>query len=281
MRHLMVQEGHGFHSKQILLRIFFGLDTMREVLADVFFGSIIKRRHFFQSLHILLAAVIVISASACNNRRKELTSAYPADYRDRHPIALVDKDRSIDIFITSATGLDVRQKRDLRDFANDYRRGAKSSITLKVPADPKKPLPFEVKNTLRALWQTLASAGVQRGTVRVQYYRDQSGYPVSLPIRLSFTKLGAQVVSECGQWPTDIAGGDSLESWENRPYWNLGCSSQQILAAQVADPLDLVRGRQEERIDTVKRMTGVEKLRKGQDPSTQYRVQSTTTTNVQ
>lgn len=254
---------------------------MSAMLTVVFSNSASRRRYFFWSLHILIAAAIVVSTSACNNRRKELVSAYPTDYRDRHPIALVNKDRSIDIFITSANGLDARQKRDLRDFANDYRRSAKSSITLKVPADPKKPLSFEMKNTLRTLWQTLASAGVQRGTVRVQYYQDQSGYPVSLPIRLSFTKLGAQVVSQCGQWPGDLAGGDSLEGWENRPYWNHGCSSQQILAAQVADPLDLVRGRQEERIDTVKRMTGVEKLRKGQDPSTQYNVQSKTTTDVQ
>lgn len=248
------------------------------MVSDPFLYLIKKRRQVLRNLQVAALAVVAISLSACSTRQQQ--SSYPEEYRDRHPIALVDKDRSIDIFISTPRGLDARQQRDLRDFANDYRRGAKSSIVMKVPGDPGAPLSPEMKNTLRATWQTLASTGVRRGTVRVQYYKNKSGYDVSLPIQLSFTRLGAEVVRGCGQWPGDLAGGDSLDSWQNRQYWNFGCSSQQILAAQVADPIDLVRGRQEERIDTVKRMTGVEKLRKGQDPSTQYSIKSKTISDV-
>lgn len=240
-----------------------------------------KHRPVFRGLHILFAVAIGFSVSACGNKRTLAEPTYPMDYRERHPIALVNKDRSLDIFITSSNGLDMRQRRDLRDFANEYRHNAKSYITLKVPGDARKPLAPEVKNTLLAIWHVLASGGVRRGTVTVQYYQEQFGHPVSLPIRLSFVRLGAQVVSQCGLWPEDLEGGDSLNSLQNRPYWNLGCSSQQVLAAQVADPLDLVRGRQEGRIDTVKRMTGVEKLRKGQDPSTNFKAQSISTSDVQ
>lgn len=233
-----------------------------------------KRYQVLRSLRVVVLGVVFITLCACSTKQQQ--SSFPVDYRNRHPIALVNKDRSIDIFVSTPRGLDTRQQRDLREFASDYRRGAKSNIVMKVPGDAKKPFSPEMKSTLRATWQTLASTGVRRGTVSVQYYQNQSGYDVSLPIQLSFTRLGAEVVRGCGQWPEDLAGGDSLDSWENRQYWNFGCSSQQILAAQVADPVDLVRGRQEERIDTVKRMTGVAKLRKGEDPSTQYSVKAKT-----
>jgi pilus assembly protein CpaD len=46
---------------------------------------------------------------------------------------------------------------------------------------------------------------------------------------------------------------------------------QSTVAAQVADPLDLVRGRTEGRIDTVRRARDIQTLREGKDPSTTYR----------
>ena len=73
----------------------------------------------------------------------------------------------------------------------------------------------------------------------------------------------------------DLASGASLETWQNRPYWNLGCAYQANLAAQVADPIDLVRARPEDRLDTARRMNAIEKLRKGQDPTTVYKVNAT------
>ncbi len=52
----------------------------------------------------------------------------------------------------------------------------------------------------------------------------------------------------------------------NEPYWNFGCSSQATLAAQVADPIDLVRSRNEGRPDIAKRMGAITKIRDGRDP---------------
>ena len=93
----------------------------------------------------------------------------------------------------------------------------------------------------------------------------------SPPIRLTFASLQAGVAHACGQWPTDLGSSDFRFSSSNAPYWNLGCSSQATLAAQVADPIDLVRSRDEGRPDIVKRMGAITKIREGKDPSTQYR----------
>ena len=54
------------------------------------------------------------------------------------------------------------------------------------------------------------------------------------PIRLSYLRYVAEA-PECGQWPTNLA-----EDYRNLPYPNLGCAQQHNLAAQIANPADLL-----------------------------------------
>ncbi len=75
-----------------------------------------------------------------------------------------------------------------------------------------------------------------------------SSYPVdnpmlASPIRLVFQGLKARVADRCGQWPTDLASGGSIEGWKNEGYQNFGCATQSALAAQIDDPRDLVQAR--------------------------------------
>ena len=83
--------------------------------------------------------------------------------------------------------------------------------------------------------------------------------------------MQAKVGTRCGLWPQDLGVSNAKFNANNEPYWNLGCAMQSNVAAQVADPVDLVRGRSEGRVDTVRRMENIKKLRDGQDPSTSYR----------
>jgi pilus assembly protein CpaD len=66
--------------------------------------------------------------------------------------------------------------------------------------------------------------------------------------------MQAKVGGRCGLWPQDLGVSDPKFNAGNDPYWNLGCAMQSNVASQVADPLDLVRGRSEGRVDTVRRM---------------------------
>ena len=75
-------------------------------------------------------------------------------------------------------------------------------------------------------------------------------YPVAdanlaSPIRLTFASLQAALPHDCGQWPADTGVSSFKDGMTNESYWNFGCSSQATLAAQVADPIDLVRSRSE------------------------------------
>ena len=78
----------------------------------------------------------------------------------------------------------------------------------------------------------------------------------------------AKVKGPCGEWPDDLASGGSLDGWQNTTYWNFGCANQATLAAQIADPRDLVEPRGETPGDVETRMRAIQKVRQGADPGT-------------
>ena len=116
-------------------------------------------------------------------------------------------------------------------------------------------------------------AGGARGYLLISTY-PIANPSLASPIRLSFATVVAQLRSRCGQWPNDLASGSSTEGWENKPYWNFGCASQQMLAAQVADPRDLLSPTAETPADSKMRARGIEAIRQGKDPGTQWATQN-------
>jgi pilus assembly protein CpaD len=106
-----------------------------------------------------------------------------------------------------------------------------------------------------------------------------SSYPIAdprraAPIRLSYATVEAKTPSRCGQWPNDLASGSSLIGWENRPYWNLGCASQQMLAVQVADPRDFLGPAALSPPDPQMRGRAIDAVRAGKDPGTTWLTQN-------
>lgn len=221
----------------------------------------------------LIAAVLALGAllGGCANRQAEGdTLAFgPDDVRERHPIVLRDAPRSLDVFVGRTGGhLDARQAEDVTSFAHEFRQSGKGGLVAEVPTGTRRD--HATRDTLNGIRAALARGGVSPGFLSVRSYPVQDPGLAS-PIRLTFASLQASVAHRCGQWPNDMGSSDFKFSSSNAPYWNLGCSSQATLAAQVADPIDLVRARDEGRPDIVKRMGAITKIREGQDPSTQYR----------
>jgi pilus assembly protein CpaD len=218
---------------------------------------------------IRLLALVVLAGitSACGTDRAVTGSTYPRDYRERHPILLMDTPTHLDVFAMKASGLDERQKEDIKAFAEDFRKNGKGGIAVQVPsgaaADPY------TQRTLHALRSELARHKTGSAAMSVSPYSPQDTTIVS-PIRLSFMKTQARPGTRCGQWPQDLGFNNPGFNARNEPYWNFGCATQNNFAYQIADPLDLVRARTEGRIDTIKRMQGIDKLRQGQDPATKY-----------
>ena len=217
-------------------------------------------------------AVVLLAAAlgACHSDRTVTGSIVPTDYRARHPIVLADGSRSLDVFVTGIGHLDPRQSADIDAFLLEYRRYGRGSLVIDLPRGVAPSVGAGVERTAAAIRRLGSENGVPAREITI------SGYAVAdpglaSPIRLSFHRMEARVADKCGLWPQDLGESSPIANYRNEPSWNLGCSTQATLAAQVADPVDLVRGRPEGRIDTIRRIKDIGQLRDGKDPSTAWR----------
>jgi pilus assembly protein CpaD len=214
------------------------------------------------TLRLSALVAIGLGLSACASSLKPTQKAFaPDEYDQRHPIKITQGPQHLDVFATGPV-LDRRQLQDVQGFAREYAASGQGPLTASVPQGPSG------HYTLSSIRQALATSGVKVPLQVVPYPADPA--MGAAPVRLTFHRLQARVASKCGLWPEDLAGGGTAASWHNKPYHNLGCSYQSMLAAQVANPLDLVRPRLEGPIDLAKRTKDIEALRKGEDPSTKW-----------
>lgn len=91
-----------------------------------------------------------------------------------------------------------------------------------------------------------AASGVNRNRIVMTSYQSASA-EASAPVRVSFVAVKAQT-DKCGRWPDDL-----LETSENKHYADFGCSYQNNLAAQMANPADLLGPRKPSDIDPANR----------------------------
>ncbi len=225
----------------------------------------------------VLLSTLALSAAGCSSNvdRTVATSAIPTDYHERHPVALVNARQSLDVFLLGQAGqLDYRQKHDIEAFSADYRAHGEGLVQVLVPRGGVDPRATDA--TLLAIRRALAASGL-KGDIEVGSYV-AADPKLAAVVRLSFVKLQARAASRCGDWPQDLASASSLDGWENRSYYNLGCATQQTLAAQMDDPRDLVKPRAEDPSDVLMRTRAIKDIRGnsdaptpiGIDPSTQW-----------
>jgi pilus assembly protein CpaD len=224
-----------------------------------------------------IAAALGLALSACAPDRAVTGSIYPYDYHNRHPIVLADAPRQLDVFIGSGQ-LDPRQRAEVAAFALEYRRYGRGGVVAQVPSGT--PASGAAYATLDGVRAALAEGGLAPASVAVTSYAVLDPR-VASTIRLSFQRLQARVESRCGLWPKDLGVSDLGADIRNEPYWNLGCATQANFAAQIDDPIDLVRGRREGRIDTVRRSNDISKVRNGQDPSITWKQDGQTSVKSQ
>ncbi|WP_158815231.1 CpaD family pilus assembly protein [Methylocapsa sp. S129] len=218
---------------------------------------------------VCLAGAAAISLAGCVTDSLEATSNETDDYHDRHPIVLAQAPTTLDIFPGGQGVLDKGSIDDIRAFAARYRSMGSGRIVILSPSVGG----YGTRAAVDDIRRVLASTGL-RGSIGL------GSYPVAdpslaSPIRLSFRGLKAEVVSRCGQWPHDIASGSTLEGWKNESYWNFGCATQAMLAAQVDDPRDFARARALGPSDEEMRLRAIGAVRQGQDPGTNWKVQLT------
>jgi pilus assembly protein CpaD len=118
-----------------------------------------------------------------------------------------------------------------------------------------------VQAGLASIRSALAGGGAA-GRLHIAHYQPEHAGPA--PIRLTYAKLKAATPTPCSYADTDVVPIRLKENNTNAPTYNLGCSYQKNLAAQVADPRDFLRPRQEGPIDVERRTKGIERIRKNE-----------------
>jgi pilus assembly protein CpaD len=212
---------------------------------------------------------LAVALGGCKHTEDNVTTAgFPDDYRKRHPIAITEADRSVVVFVGHARGgLNAEQRADVMAMALDWRHEATGAFSIDVPVDT--PNARAAADSVREIQATFAAAGVPPNAVIVRKYHPEDPRQMAA-IRVNYPKLAA-VAGPCGLWPEDL--GPSINNktyFENKSYYNFGCSNQRNLAAMVENPSDLVQPRAETPAYTARRTAAFEKYRKGLTTTTNY-----------
>jgi len=226
----------------------------------------LDRKRAFRIAGALVGLAVVLGA--CRHTEDEVTASVPDDYRQRHPIAIQEADRSVVIFVGHARGgLSASQRADVVGLAQIWLREGTGAINTDLPVDT--PNARAAADSFREIQALLAAAGLPpRGIIVRRYHPDDPRQMAT--IRLSYPKISA-VAGPCGLWPDDLGPSINNKSYyENKSYYNFGCAYQRNMAAMIDNPSDLVQPRSETPAYTTRRTTAFEKYRKGTTSTTSY-----------
>ncbi|TJV22187.1 MAG: pilus assembly protein CpaD [Mesorhizobium sp.] len=197
-----------------------------------------------QAVPVLAVAVAALLAG-CAQRDSITVGAIPDDYRTNHPIVIAEKNQKIDLPVGAGDrGMTGSQRDTLLGFLDGYDRSAAPTLTIQVPSGSAN----EVAATAAArdFARLAIASGVKRKRLVVTSYQAASS-EISSPVRVAYVAVRAQT-DKCGRWPADL-----VDTSENKHYADFGCSYQNNLAAQMANPADLLGPRKPSTIDAENR----------------------------
>ena len=182
------------------------------------------------------------------------TNAIPDDYRTRHPITLSEAEHSLDIPVSASDSrLTTAMADNVRGFAQNYASMSTGIINIQTPSGSANSA--AASRMAKQIRSTLSGAGVAPGKIMETRYAASPNGDTS-PIRLSYVAVTA-MTGQCGQWPEDL----SDNTFANKSWYNFGCASQSNLAAQIANPMDLVGPRGMSPIDAERRAVVIDTYR--------------------
>lgn len=206
----------------------------------------------------LFASLACLALGACvSDQGDSLTQARPVTPTERYAIQV--KPAPVELMLAAhGSGLSEAQAAALRDFVGRYNDADRGAITIKAPEHG--PDQSGVYRTATAARDYLISQGAMPGDVRIEGY--DAGGDGKAPVRVSFVGYHAEG-PVCGNSWSDI----SREA-NNQVYPEFGCALTANVAAQIADPADLLHPRASDPPDALRRSDVITKYRQAQTTST-------------
>jgi pilus assembly protein CpaD len=164
-----------------------------------------------------------------------------------------EREQVMDVPVGAASLRMTRGQRDVvAGFLSGYDRETGAPVRILVPANSAN---AGAAHLIAGEIENLALAyGVQRGNILMQAYQ-VSAPEASAPIRVSYYAMRAST-GPCGRWPEDM-----LAHHDNKHWANFGCSYQNNLAAQIANPADLLGPRKPTEIDPENRADAIDQYK--------------------
>ncbi len=193
-----------------------------------------------QKIHSPSSRVIFISGSllitlalaGCANTHHVTVGATPDDYRTNHPITIQEREKTADIPVSrNDKKLSLTQRSIVQNAVDGYRRQGSGMVFILLPeGSANQSAAYQISMDIA---KVLRQGGVLASNIATQSYQ-VNNQQISAPVRISYYAMTAGT-GPCGRWPDDM-----LNTAENKHYANFGCASQANLAAQVANPADLL-----------------------------------------
>ncbi len=182
---------------------------------------------------VVVAAMALAGCEHLDDRPSHSAGWSLLEPSQRHPIMVSQQPNTLAVPITRGShGLAPSQRAQLYSFLTRYRAqdGGNSKIVISVPAGSANEV--SAMHAVADMRPMLAEQGFADSSVTVEpYHSDGSAQP---PIKVSYLRYVAEG-PECGRWPDNLA-----ETKRNLNYHNFGCAQQRNLAAQIANPADLL-----------------------------------------
>jgi pilus assembly protein CpaD len=156
-----------------------------------------------------------------------------ADPTQRHPIMVSQQPAKLAVRVArGSTGLNPHQRAQVIDFIDRYKAvdAGNSKMVIHAPAGSANEV--AAMQAVAEIRHLMRDSGFDESAIMVEAYHDER--EPQPPVRISYLRYIAEG-PECGQWPTNLARDPG-----NVPYPNLGCAMQRNLAAQIANPADLL-----------------------------------------
>ncbi|WP_315919211.1 CpaD family pilus assembly lipoprotein [Mesorhizobium sp. SP-1A] len=202
----------------------------------------------------LAAASATALLAGCANRDSITVGSIPDDYRTNHPIVISEKAEKLDLAVGAQDrGMTRAQKQTLAGFLETYDRSAAPVLTIAAPDGSANQVAAQA--AARDFARFAAAQGIRRDRIALLSYQAPV-VDASAPVRVAFSSVKAHT-DRCGRWP-----GDLLDTTDNRHYADFGCSYQNNLAAQIANPNDLLGPRKETTVDAERRGVVIDGYRK-------------------
>jgi pilus assembly protein CpaD len=209
---------------------------------------------------LLVVSLCALAVAGCKSI--EEPGAYVAgftltDPSQRHPIMVSQQPATMNLRIARGSqGLTDAQARQVGGFLEHYRNVGMGNTRLVIGVPAGGANESAALRAMQDVRRMIVDYGFSDSAIVTEPYH--SGKDTNAPIRLAYLNYVAEGPA-CGRWPTNL--GDERRNLE---YANFGCAQQHNLAAQIANPADLLGPRSITPADGERRQLVIEKYEKGE-----------------